>query len=227
MKRESNSSQTNNINQLNNINMNGKIKIFNEQDIKNIDLLNNEYINQLNITDQNKTLELLKPNNNTLLTNLINKRISKQSNKVLFISPTAFEYSVNIYINYIKTRKVTIQEARGTIRGNALERQIIYPPTIEDFCTNINISKQTLNKLVKLDEYKQAYELLVTEINAVLLSLTMIGQIVGKETVKMYLVNNSEYQDVSVVNHNNNEKKLPPFMTSKPADIEVISITED
>lgn len=180
--------------------------IFTEQDRQNIEILNNTNPDGSQSTQLTHTNEQDKQ-----LSILLTKALNTTHKPKTKLTPIAFQYIVAVYLERSRTRKIITQVERGTIRGNALEVEKLFPPTIDNFCREAGISYSYFNDLSKRDEYKPYAELLKDGINSQILDLGMIGTI--KENIaKFYLVNNSRFQDVSVVQQVNERGKLPEWM---------------
>lgn len=183
--------------------------IYNDADFLNIDKLNNEWLDN----NQNVTLPIQRKSNNHLqsVNNLLSKSLNKNINNNILLTPLSFYYAVVIYLERMEQRNVIIQVDKGTLRGGALEVRKTVPPTIDDFCKQLRITKNFFNKLKENELYRESIELLNDGVNSTILTLSTLGSI-RESMSKFYLVNNSSYKDVSSVEHIDNSKKLPSWM---------------
>lgn len=194
--------------------------IFKNEDYINIDKLNNQWLND----NPNVNLPIQRKKNSSL--DLVNSLLSQSLNKVvdatntnILLTPLSFYYTVIVYLERMEKRNVIIQVEKGTLRGGALEVKKVVPPTIDDFCKQLRITKNFFNKLKDNELYKESISLLNDGVNSVMLTLGTLGSIKENMT-KFYLVNNSDYKDVSSIEHIDNNKVLPSWMSK---DMKIIN----
>lgn len=181
--------------------------LFNDNDKDIVNQINNDYYSEY---PQHKPT----PNN---LTHTLDKYIKNKQFRKFELTPYSFAYLASVYLERSKTAKEVLQIPRGVIRGNALQIEKRRVTTINDFAQELGISMKELKELSKSNEYRITLEVLNDGLASGIMNDAFNNSIKENIAIK-YLVNYTDFKDVSQIEHIDTTKVLPSFMQKNIAN---------